>query len=226
MKYKFEKPTGQTYSEIGQPNPLRWEVLFRDGDTFVPKSGKLKCKDFFNDMVSKIVHGKDVSIYGWSTTPLQLNEDGVWLRLTSLNDGVVFEKNINTSINPKMKADLGVELTVELLDKSSAVLFIPMAIWKSTYLISLTSWLVRLANYGSELGEFDAALDGAQAKADGAIHSSGVQLVRKWGFKIPKDYQQYWYFCTKEYNSVKNPEPSVSMIHNNGVMSWSKGVNV
>jgi len=226
MKYKFEKPTGTTYAEIGQPNSLRWEVLYRDGNTFIPKSGKLKCKDFFNDMVSKIVAGRDLSIYGWSTAPLQINDTGVWMRLTHLTNPELFENNINTIINPKMKEDISLELTTELLGNDEALLFIPIEIFKTTYLISLTSWLVRLATYGSTLESFDKALDGPQAIADHAISGTGVKLIRKWGFKVPKDYQQYWYFCGAEYNSVKDAAPNASLVHNNGVMSWSKGVEI
>lgn len=226
MKYKFEKSTGVTYSEIGQPNPLRWEILFRDGDNFTPQSGLLKCKDFFNDMVSKIVHGKDLSIYGWTTSCLKLNDDVIWMRLHHLNNPELFQKNVLDVLNPKLKEDMDIEISVDLLPNSCALVGFPVALFKNTYLISLSSWVVRLCNYGSKLESFDKALDGPEAKADCAIHSKGVVLVRKWGFKIPKDYQPFWYYSSKEWNGVNKPEPCASVIHNNGVMSWSSAVGV
>ena len=39
------------YTEIGQPNPMRWAILSKNTDgTYKNESSWLKCKDFFKTM--------------------------------------------------------------------------------------------------------------------------------------------------------------------------------
>ena len=48
--FKIKNTHKITYSEVGQPNPLRWRIMLRRKDTLHSQSGLIKCKDFFNDV--------------------------------------------------------------------------------------------------------------------------------------------------------------------------------
>ena len=216
--YKFTPLLKKSYAEIGQENPLRWEILYRDAeDSFVSQSGLIKCKDFFNEIVRKYNTGADSSIYGFNTEGIQLNEEGMYFRMYSTTPR--FEENIERVINTSRDCDKHV--TTEKVD-GAVLLFIPRYYWNNTYLLSLVSYYIRCCNCAVELESID---DLWTKTKDVAIHNQGKALALKWGLAVPEEYQQYWYFCNSETNSVKEPSPyATAVVHNNGVMSWSNGV--
>ena len=226
MAFKFAKAIARKYSEISQPNPLRWEVLWKDEvGTFHPQTGKMKCKDFFNDLVSKIMVGKEVAIYGFDTSTCKINDEGVWFRLSKVDNPELFIDNANKTINNKLLEQYGGDVLVSLfkLPRKRVLVFIPKKLFTSTYTVSLVTYVLRLCNYGETLHNFEHAISQSVAcSTDQAIHNKGRSLALMWGFKVPVKYENYWYFNGDGYNSVVNPNPSYAgVIHNNGVMSWS-----
>jgi len=216
--YKFTPILNKTYAEIEQANPLRWEILYRESeDSFISQSGYIKCKDFFNELVRKYNTGVDSSIYSFSTKDIKLNDAGVYFRMYHTTP--LFEDNIEKVLNTSKDSDLHV--TMEKVD-GATLLFIPRYYWTSTYLTSLVTFYIRCCNCEVAL----SSIDDLWAKTnDAAIHDKGKALALKWGFDVPEVYQQYWYYCNDTNNSVKEPSPySASIVHNNGVMSWSNGV--
>src|SRR5215217_7220298 len=80
-------------SEVGQTNPLRWVVLHRtDEETFVAQTTGFKCKDYFNDLVAKY-HGHELSIYGFSTAKVEVNEEGLYVQLKNITGD--FDTNLD-----------------------------------------------------------------------------------------------------------------------------------
>jgi hypothetical protein len=207
--YKINKTLPNKYSEIGQANPLRWEILLRTSpDAFESQSGLIKCKDFFNELVRKYNTGQDSSIYSFDTKTITLNEEGVYFRMHYTTSK--FISNLSAVIG---------DLTVELLDDGTVLLLVPRHYWASTYLTSLVTYYIRCCNCDVDLTSVD---DLWEKTSDVAINNQGKALALKWGFKIPEEYSKYWYYCGKISNSVDDPSPySASIVHNNGVMSWS-----
>jgi hypothetical protein len=210
--YKISKTLPNKYSEIGQANPLRWEILLHTSpDTFESQSGLIKCKDFFNELVRKYNTGQDSSIYSFDTKTIMLNEEGVYFRLHYTTSK--FISNLGAVIG---------DLTVELLDDGTVLLLVPRHYWASTYLTSLVTYYIRCCNCDVDLTSVD---DLWTKTSDVAINNQGKALALKWGFKVPEEYSRFWYYCGKTSNSVDDPSPySASIVHNNGVMSWSNSV--
>ena len=218
MAFRISKALSNTYSEISQKNPLRWEILFRDGDSFKPVTGKLKCRDFFNDMVARLMDGKLFQIYRFDNS-VAVNKDGVWFRLTGIEKKAVFIKNLEV-LNNYLAEALGFGMMVVNRKDDQLMLFIPRYFWTKTYYISALTGLIRIANYGVEFESYEKMLSSPLIQQDGAINGNGLKLMKKIGFKMPEQYNAYWWYHDKNYNSVKSPDMSDSTIHNNGVNGW------
>lgn len=214
--YKFEAdPTGK-YSEAPQSNPLRWQVLYRDGDTFIPQTLRFMCKDYLNDVVARY-YGKDVSAYGLDNRSMKLNAEGVWLRLFNISNKEVFMHNIACCINAE-KPDQ--PLTFEVVDDTLLV-FVPRYYFNQTYLISLASYIIRISNSGMKFKGLDDALDSKNAQADRAIYGYGFTMAKGWRFDVPAEYQEFWSYYSPTYNSCLDNYGNTT-IHNCGVMSWAE----
>ena len=219
--YNITPTLKNTYSEISQVNPLRWEILYRENKTnFTSQSGKIKCKDFFNELTRKYCSGQDSSIYRFSTAAINLNDEGVYLRLHNIEDMAVFESNLDKTINTGLDCDFHV--ISESLNNHTCLLFIPVYYFTNTYLTSLVTYVIRVCNSTTEMVDFTQAITDS---TDVAFDQSAKDLAIKWKFDIPEKYQEYWYYCGDKYNSKTHDTPdSVSVVHNNGVQSWSQWV--
>ena len=227
MAFSFAKAITRSYSEISQPNPMRWEILWKDEvGKFHPQSGKIKCKDFFNDLVSKIMGDHTFMIYGFNSATTKINDEGVWFRLSNIDNPEQFMDNAEKAINVKLmeQTDNNVRLSLFKLPRKKVLVFIPKYLFTKTYLTSLVTYMLRLCNYGVPITSFEEALsdDNVAYKTDNAIKGNGRQLALKWAFKVPERYAEFWYFSGPSYNSTKQPKPEYNgVIHNNGVMSWA-----
>jgi len=221
MPYKFVELAGAPlYAEIPQINPLRWEVLYKKGNTFTLQTGKFRCKDFFNDLVAAR-KGYKMCIYGFNCADITTNRAGVWLRLSEIQDYQQFVSNINSTLNVFYAGTYVPLITMEQLDTTTVLMFLPSHFFSNTYKISLCTYMIRLCNYGVVFGSFKEALTSLASQEDGAIQDSGKALALDWMLDVPSTYDKYWYYAGKEYNSVKQPVPNVAVVHNNGVHNWS-----
>lgn len=212
--YEFKADPQVHYNEAGQANPLRWQLLYREGDVFTPQTGQFKCKDYLNDIAAKY-NGKDIYAYGMNTATMILNPEGTWLRLFNIMDKDVFMANINTCIN---KENPEHPLTMEVVD-DTILLFVPRYYYNQTYLISLAAYVIRLSNRKAKFRSFESALQGTDAKADHAIQGKGIRFGLKWRYKVPEDYQKYYVYYNDRFNNLKNNCDN-TMTHNCGVMTW------
>lgn len=214
--YKFNDFDQYHYSEASQNNPIRWQVFTRNGDTFIPQTGKFMCKDYLNDVCAKY-NGKNVYAYGLKNHDMKLNDDGIWLQLTGITKLEVLMHNIQCCINDENPE---YPLTFEEY-KGTILAFVPRYYFNQTYLVSLLSYIIRISNGDKKFKDFKDALTSKNCQADPAIYGKGIQLALSWGFSVPEEFQKYWSYYSDSFNSaLDNYEGST--IHNCGVMAWSK----
>jgi len=205
-----------SYSEIPQSNPIRFTLLYREGDTLHPQTKQFKCRDFFNDFVSAI-HGNQVNIYGMNTATMKFNEEGLYIKLNNIIDFEKFTANLNNLIT-KENPDHPVEL-IQLHGKTVAVIFIPKFYTDSTYLISYVTLLIRISNndYVYDSIEHMQSKNPDQA----TCYSSKPKPYTRYKFNLPEHARGYWYYAGNSYNSKDCPTPyTPSIIHNNGFVNW------
>lgn len=222
----LEKHAKTPYAEIPQPNPLLWQILHKKVDVLTTQSSRLKCKDFFNDVVAWKVAKKKFSIYGFSNQ-VKFNRNGLWVHLTKIADLQRFKANL-AIVNERLKADLKCNMQYQDLDTGLALL-IPPAVWKSTYYISLLSMVVRCCNYDKQYTTWEEifAEDSPMAMVDKAFNQKARNYTCKNGFILPKDVAHMWYNAGHGWNSdTKAKEATGSIVHNCGVCSWVNALGV
>jgi hypothetical protein len=186
--------------------------------SFTPQSGIIKCKDFFNDLVGKY-YNTSGAIYGFNTTSIKVNEEGVWFLLTNVKSEW-FEKNLNGLVFPELaKAFDKPELDVIKQDATSYIVRFSRTIFSSTYYVSLLSYLLRVCSM--EMEHKDLASVFTLAKE--TIKDPTGNIV-KWGFKLPTSACEYWFYGGPTMNSKTHPDIAktyISVLHNNGIMGWA-----
>jgi hypothetical protein len=225
--FKLSITHKNTYSEVAQPNPLRWRIMYRDKNVLSSQSSLIKCKDFFNDLVAW-KHGKrKFAIYGFKND-LKFNRYGIYFVLTKISNRDKFFANLDV-LNQRLQQDLGTRVSYykTLRGKDRAIIHIPNPLWQSTYHISLVSMLIRLCNYNYSYEKWEDFYnpDAPMNTADGAFNDKAKAFTKEHGFVLPEAYQKYWYFARYGFNSEKQPNASASVIHNNGCSDWAMAIS-
>jgi hypothetical protein len=227
MKFNLKLTIAAHYIEIGQKNPLRWRMMYREKDgSFVDQTDWIKCKDFFNDTVAYFKTGELFDIYGYSNKKLK-NEEGVYFLLNFIENVPRFLANIAV-MNEQLKQDLGCAVWAEAVesDPKQVMICIPMECWATTYRMSMVTFVIRLCNYPVEYKKWADfwAPDAPSRKVEAAFQGNAHANAEKGGFTVPAAYSNYWWFAGPKYNSEvwKDKLGLVSsVIHNNGVSNWS-----
>lgn len=211
----------KTYLEVSQKNPLRWVVLYRENEEeFTCQTGRVKCKDFFNDNLAYFKHGVNFNMYGYDAK-LKKNEEGVYFLLLNVGDMNTFIHNINV-LNVKLHEQLKCEIAYWQHEKD-VVILLPNPLWENTWRMSLATALIRCSNYGYRHEKWEDFFH-SQAplvSMDRVFDELTRNNTEKWGFLVPEDFKGLWYFCGKDYNSKKQPKQTGDTIHNNGCCNWS-----
>jgi len=204
------------YSEAGQANPLRWATFKRDGDTFVQQTGKIKCKDYFNDFVAKY-RGHTVKIYGMDTSKYKEDTYGVFIGLWYTTPQ--FLGNLERALNPKLENELGFKLfPVQVGDV--VLMLLPRALFENTYTISFVTLLIRACNDALEWSSYEHMV---AESMESLIENQRVWL-KQAPLLPPEHLRKYWYYCGPQYNSEivqENNYSFSSLVHNNGFISWA-----
>lgn len=215
--YKFTEAPKHVYHESPQKNNLRWQVLFRDGDTFHPQTAVFRCKDYLNDVVAKY-YNWNVIAYGLNNENMKLNEEGVWLELTGIYDMPIFLHNLETCIQPEI---VDTSLEYEEID-GGLLMFVPRFFFKNTYFISLLSYMIRVSNCETKFKSYEGLFTSLEAKADRACVDSGKLIAINWKFSLPEELSKYWLYYQRSQNSNTLIELGQgSVIHNCGIMGWA-----
>lgn len=219
------KLSTDTYSEVGQTNPLRWMFLEeKEEGVYQSSSGWIKCKDFFNDVVYFREAGKGFGIYSFdcSTVGTAKGKDVAFL-MKGTKEG--FDTNLG-QLN-KFLHDNGFPTMTWGLTDRGFVLTTPSYYWESTYRISLLSFLIRICNINKSVKSWEELLSTKQSGEDQGLLDRVVK--ENIFFKIPKKYAGYFYYAGKEYNGNKGKDNTKNfystVVHNNGMISWYNAMN-
>lgn len=207
----------RNYTEVGQTNPLRWYLLEKVDGGFKYQSGIFKCKDYFNDLVSKY-RGLDSNIYGFNTASMTLNEEGVYVRLVELIDAKVFEQNI-AKVNEMARKDGFPDLVFDEVGDREAILLIPRKYFDCTWSTSLVTYLIRISNVAVVIAD----IQNHPTKAVDCPFRNYYDRVFAQGFKPP--LAGHWYYAMKDYTNLTKPFSFYS-VHDNGVAAWMSFVDV
>lgn len=209
-----------SYSEIPQNNKLRWTILFKEKDgSFTPTSKEFKCKDFLNDAVAKY-EGHAFKIYQFDWRGTDINDEGLYLKLSNIVDAKSFVQNIGSIKNVK---GYGEELILEQHDASTFICFIPRSYFRSTYTVSLLAYLIRVSNVDCVIEDW---IKHPTKSADNPFGSKHDKIVGG-GLTPPLPYAVY---CGKSKTTVKDVMEKTSYgegnykIHDNGCAAWMHAI--
>jgi hypothetical protein len=219
--FKISPVLSNTYAEVHQINPMRWVMLFRESeDKFSCQTGLVKCKDFFNDNLAYFKHGIKFGIYGY-TSEAKKNDEGVYFLLTNIDQQETFLNNLDV-INEKLMEQLSCKMSYWKQGKD-VVLLLPNPLWESTWRLSLITILVRCSNYGYKHSKWEDFFDhkAPLVSVDKVFDPLATKNCKAWGFLTPVEDKGYWFYAGPDYNSVKQPNQTGGVIHNNGCCNWS-----
>lgn len=210
-----------TYHEIPQTNPLRWVVLYREEDTYTEQSGEFKCKDFFNEFVSKY-NGHATSIYGFNAGEMKVNEGELYVLLKNITDFQSYQANIG-SINSLAAQHAMPPVTLEATGKpGELVAALPSEYFMSTWLISLLTYLMRVANVPVVVE--DPTWQTHPTKGvDNPFREQYTEVLTR-GFQVPEVGATTFYWVGNRYPYPATP--NVGTVHNNGCYNWLYTLNV
>ena len=215
------------YSEMGQPNPMKWRLMFKEEDgSLSSQSGLIVCKDFFNDVVAWKQTKTAFSIYNFNNQ-VKFNDEGMYIVLSNIADKVKFTKNILKGINPQLQEDLGVSIKVYQQGRGRVVVLLPHEVWKSTYHISLVSMLIRLSNYAATYTCWEDfyAPDAPMNTIEHAFSTQAKEFTLKHRLSLPEEVAGCWYFSRFGYTSKSKYDIESNIVHNNGATDWARAYN-
>ena len=141
-----------TYTEVHQDNCLRWTIVKyikeQDGiQVYQEVSKKMKCRDYFNDVVVAFNTGDKCSMYGFVAEEDTFNRDWLGLPVLLHKTYAGFMHNIEHIINPYLDGMEMPTLHPEKLEGCDEVLLnIPVEYLKSVFFMSTITLLIRVAN--------------------------------------------------------------------------------
>jgi hypothetical protein len=220
--FKIEIKHKNTYAEIAQKNPLRWQIMKREKNTLTSQSGLIKCKDFFNDVVAWKNGNHAFNIYNFDNK-IEFNRYGVYFLLTEIADRDMFFANLEV-LNSRLQADLNTKISFyKTTNKDKVVIHIPNPLWKNTYYISVVSMMIRLCNYAYAYEGWDGFFkeDAPLNTVESSFNDQAKARVKEFGFALPDFAKDCWYFARFGYTSKSGKEIIPSAIHNNGASDWA-----
>lgn len=215
-----------SYSESGQVNPLRWQALYKNEEgTFEDQTGVFKCKDYFNDIVAKYLD-IDTCAYGFDTQRMKYNEEGVYVICSQLNHIPEFLNNVKlissqaqTQGFPALTAE---KVAVEgIVANTNCLLFFPREYFRSSYITSLLSYLVRVAHCNKAFTTFQDFVGNHPTKTVDHPFQSVHNKVMETLFEEPvKDCWTYLGKTKKDFITKKNAMDYSTSLHNAGCYYW------
>lgn len=222
MQIKFVEKVKTTYNEIGQKNPIRFQIYKKIAeDEYHSVSNKFRCKDFFNDMVVAHKADKEFSIYGFQVGPSMYNKDdkeGVPVVIYNLVPD--YETKFQF-VNGYMALAGLPKMELEFFDDKSAFVYIPWEYFENTYYISALSLLMRAVNVKDEVF-FDLSAMVEWYKKNDTEDFSRLSALLKKGMDLGDKKKYIWYYSKDRcFPGYEGPLYQLSSLtHNCGLMSW------
>ena len=210
-----------SYSEVSQSNPIRWAVYEPLDDTFVSKSGWLKCKDFFNDWVVCRQMPDSFVKYGFDSALFKKDPKSSGFLLVK-DYSTAFEKNMELLNQWLIKDQKHSTIKVYQTNKSGRLL-LELGPWylRNTYNISLISFLIRSMSVEHQFVNWKEFLKGAYCLETDLYILSSIKTHNHW-FKHHPLLKAYSWYSGNDYNSkLKWKENWSGIVHNLGVLGWS-----
>lgn len=211
------------YSEMEQPNKIRFQIYYLDGDTLHPQTGKMKCRDFFNDIVATR-KGINFFIYGMDNRTVKTNEDGVWIKLTGLDKS--FHENFDKWLKTVFEEVSGQDLVYETVGRGF-FLKLPAFFFEKTYYVSLATLLIRLSNYGKVWGSLDECLQDSANYETQVCVGMYYHKLKEVKFDLPEQFKDKWWWANQHYhsdNSSLQEYQLPSLIHNSGIQCYLRSI--
>lgn len=225
MKLVNQDKWNDTYSEISQTNPLRWQNLKKlTGDEYEPVSHWWKCKDFMNEVVTSRYTKQCYSIYGFSVDPATFfNPKDKYLPILLKNILPGWDNNINV-VNEglKLQGMPPVEWDVgpSELDDTHRFIQIPLDYLDNTLFMSVVTLYIRLANTEEVYSSLDEMVSDSVNRGDAENYKAAVQKPFN---KMTDSLKKYIWYYNDEINlpkDYKGQKVMTSTMHNCGVVSW------
>ena len=221
--FKLTLTHNNKYSEIPQPNPMRWRIMLRDKKELISQSGLIRCRDFFNDLVAARVANKQFGIYGFNNKDIKFNKFGLYFLLSDIANADKFIENVNNTLNVKLKEQLDCSVLLWKQSDKEVVARIPNKVWDNTYFISLATMALRLSNYNIVYQSWEDMFSATapSATVDKAFDAPTREYASAHGFSLPDAVKDYWFYAGPQYNNKAKEENQTShIIHNNGAKGW------
>lgn len=214
-----------TYSEVGQTNPLRWMFLQeREPGVYQSSSGWIKCKDFFNDVVYYRETGTGFQIYGFACDTVGTAKDkDVSFLLKGTKEG--FQDNLGALNAYLIGHDLPMITRHET--ERGQMIVIPSFYWTNTYYISLLSLLIRICNTKESFDLWQSVID-QKIKGDDQGLIDTVKKVGIW-FDLPESHKDYFVYINDTYYGKDGQYHGSfysNIIHDNGMLGWYRALNL
>jgi hypothetical protein len=205
------------FSEISQPNPIRWAIISKVEDgVFQTECAWLKCKDFFNDYVFTRNTGKSFTIYSFSASWPIDKQQPLYLAIKNLEPH--WADNFCV-INEYLDKEGFPYIGLQDLD-DMYLLSVPDFYLKNTYYISLLSLIVRLCNYEVEFKNWQELVDYKDfPEQEQELWDTVVK--KGWFFNLPNEGEDFLWYYDEKNNSKKIPGVNSILIHDCGVVAWS-----
>ncbi len=220
--FKLNITHKNTYSEMGQANPMKWRIMYKEeDDSLSSQSGLIICKDFFNDIVAWKQAKEAFKIYNFDNK-IKFNDEGVYFLLSNIAKRA-FNKNVKV-MNERLEKDLGVSCKTFQQGAGKVVILIPNEVWASTYLISVVSMSIRVCNYNVLYDTWESFFNenAPLNTIETAFTSEAKIFVLEYGFILPKPLQGHWYFAPYGHHSKSTHEINANVVHNNGASNWAR----
>lgn len=213
MAYKFGGALSESYSEVGQNNPLRWCIVYEEENGILsPQSGWVKCKDFFNDLVAAC-NGNGFSIYGFNSAKMKVNDGFV---------GMVLKECVPEFMDNVKRT--GVISVGEFFPLGKGMVYVKFSkdkTFKTAFDISLASYAIRLCNTTKVLNNWAELFSQENIKFDCPVNQETIAWVKEKGFAaIPDSLRKYPIAVVTAGGVVNAVKSSSSTIHNNGIQAY------
>lgn len=205
-----------SYSQSGQRNPLEWQVVAPRVGAWQAQTNRFLCREFFNDMVAK-KHGRRYTCYGMNNSPIRHREDGVTVALFNIIDMEVFLTNVEL-IDDKLFADTGARLSLVLdqEDLHTLIIGFPPQCFENTYIISLLTLALRVANSIREIPSWEVLCREWMGEDIWSWTPRTGNRAAYWGFRLPENLKQFWWYRDVYTNSIHHPKHHKHAIHSSG----------
>lgn len=218
-----------SYSEEGQPNPMRWMLLSQiTSGTYQNESAWLKCKDFFNDLAYTMQTDKSFEIYSFDAGKMKASfensDDCINMLLDVLTPTFIHNLEIiNKWLDDRQNLP---HIYWEKQDKGKVFITFDPIYFKNTYNISLISLIIRLCNYDNMVFNTFKDLEDCKKFPHGDQWKWDTVVKKGIYFNLPVALQKYVWYEDATHNSetIKDGYMIPQLVHNNGVVAWTKAM--